>query len=237
MDPQITLGLLLSTAFATALLHTAAGPDHYLPFVLLARTNGWSYARLLFTTGLCGAGHLLSSVVIGVVALLIGSALESVESLEARRGDWAAYLLLGFGLAYFFWGLRRARKHRRHTHVHAHEDGLVHVHEHNHHGGHSHVHAQPSNNLFWWMFIIFVLGPCEPLIPQLMYPAAHGAAGWVVLVTVTFSLTTLITMLGAVSLLHFGIQRIPLGPLDRYSHALGGGAIALCACGILFLGF
>jgi ABC-type nickel/cobalt efflux system permease component RcnA len=237
MDPQITLGLLLSTAFATALLHTVAGPDHYLPFVLLGRTNGWSYPRVAITTALCGAGHVLSSVVIGMAALLAGSALAPIVDLEAQRGDWAAYLLLGFGLAYCVWGLRRARKHQRHTHVHVHEDGVVHVHEHNHHGGHSHVHAQPSSNLFWWLFIIFVLGPCEPLIPQLMYPAARGDAFWVVLVTLTFSLTTLATMLGAVSLLHFGVQRIPLGPLERYSHALGGGAIAFCAFGILFLGF
>ena len=236
MNDPLTLSLLLSTAFATALLHTAAGPDHYLPFVLLARSNRWSYLRLLGTTTVCGMGHVLSSVAIGVIALVVGSAIEPVEALESQRGDWAAYLLLGFGLAYFFWGVRRARQGRRHTHAHVHENGTVHVHEHDHHGGHSHVHAEPSSNWFWWMFIIFVLGPCEPLIPQIMYPAAHGAAAWVLLVTVTFSLTTIATMLAAVSLLHFGIRQVPLGPLEQYSHALGGGAIALCACGILFLG-
>ena len=47
----------------------------------------------------------------------------------------------------------------------------------------------------WALFIIFVFGPCEPLIPVLMYPAAH--ANWlaVTAVCLAFGLATIGTML------------------------------------------
>ena len=41
-------------------------------------------------------------------------------------------------------------------------------------GEHSHVHAQLPDNLTpWILFTIFVFGPCEPLIPLVMFPAAE----------------------------------------------------------------
>jgi len=54
------------------------------------------------------------------------------------------------------------------------DGGSAHGHKHAHHGSHAHVHEEGSgaNITPWALFIIFVLGPCEPLIPILMYPAA-----------------------------------------------------------------
>jgi threonine/homoserine/homoserine lactone efflux protein len=78
--------------------------------------------------------------------------------------------------------------------------------------------------------LIFIFGPCEPLIPVLMYPAAEGSWWGVALVALVFAAATLATMLAVVLLARQGLARIPLGGIERYSHALAG--LALVACGL-----
>jgi hypothetical protein len=43
----------------------------------------------------------------------------------------------------------------------------------------------------WALFIIFILGPCEALIPLFMYPAAQNSNGVVIMVAIVFGLVTL----------------------------------------------
>jgi sulfite exporter TauE/SafE len=225
------LTALASLAAALGIGHTLAGPDHYVPFLAMSRARDWSYARTMVVAGLCGVGHVLSSILLGGIGLLIGLAVGGLEWVEGIRGDVAGWLLLGFGLAYTAWGIRCAIRNRPHTHIHDHGDGTRHSHTHSHHGDHSHVHAEPRKKLTpWVLFIIFVFGPCEPLIPLLMYPAAaHGAwaALWVALV---FGACTLATMLLVVTAGYYGLRMVRLPWLERYGHALAG--LALVACGL-----
>jgi len=88
----------------------------------------------------------------------------------------------------------------------------------------------------WVLFVIFLLGPCEALIPLLMFPAATESWSVLFLVTGTFGLTTVATMLAIVFLSLEGIRmaRIPGGA--RFSHALAGITILLCGAAIQFLG-
>ncbi|MCK4944488.1 MAG: sulfite exporter TauE/SafE family protein, partial [Candidatus Aminicenantes bacterium] len=122
-----------------------------------------------------------------------------------------------------------------HTHSHAHLDGIVHEHSHDHEKEHTHVHPK-RNTTFWWLFIIFVLGPCEPLIPVLMYPAAKLNTGGVILVVLAFSLATIATMSVMVSLAYFGLKQVRFAFFERYAHALGGAIIALSGGAMIFLG-
>ena len=86
------------------------------------------------------------------------------------------------------------------------------------------------------MFTIFVLGPCEPLIPFLMYPAVESSTAGLVLISLVFGLVTIATMLGVVLLATYGFNFVRFGKLERYSHALAGAIILLSGIGILFLG-
>ena len=162
--------MLALSAAAIAFAHTVLGPDHYLPFVAMARARGWSMSRTLRITLLCGAGHLAGSVVLGLAGIALGIQLSALTWMEGIRGSLAAWMLIGFGLAYTAWGLRQAHRNRRHTHWH-HHDGITHAHEHSHHDAHAHVHqapASPKSLTPWVLFVIFILGPCEPLIPILI---------------------------------------------------------------------
>lgn len=230
--------LLMGTAATVAFVHTLLGPDHYLPFIAMAKARGWTLGKTIKVTLWCGLGHLLGSVALGFGGILLGSGLSRLVKIEALRGEIAAWMLCGLGLAYAVWGVRRALRNRPHSHWHQHDD-TVHHHEHGHSGAHAHVHdhRQDAGALApWVMFIIFVLGPCEPLIPLLMYPAATHSLPGVLAVTTVFGVVTVATMLATVVGLFAGLRRIRFQALHRYSHALAGFTLFVCGAGIAFLG-
>ena len=88
----------------------------------------------------------------------------------------------------------------------------------------------------WVLFVIFLLGPCEALIPLLMFPAATESWATLFLVTGTFGVATVATMLGLVFASLEGIQRISFPRAQRYGHALAGITILLCGVAIEFIG-
>jgi len=199
-------------------------------------------SRTSLLTFLCGLGHIAGSIVLGFVGVGLGLAVNRLELIESIRGDVAAWLLIGFGLAYFVWGLRRAYKNNPHSHgdiLHQHNHAHAHDHNHNHdHNDSTEATLDPSKKTLtpWVLFIIFVLGPCEPLIPILMYPAAKGNIFGVFMVTAVFGTVTIATMLGVVLVSAFGISFLPLSRMERYTHALAGAAICSCGLAIRFLG-
>ena len=86
------------------------------------------------------------------------------------------------------------------------------------------------------LFTIFILGPCEPLIPILMYPAAKNSIPGLLLVTGVFGSVTILTMLTIVIVSSWGLSFVRLGKLERYAHAIAGATICLSGLAIQFLG-
>ena len=229
--------LLAGTAVTIGFVHTLVGPDHYLPFIVMGEARRWSIRKTMLITFLCGLGHVLSSVVVGFIGIAAGISLSKLEFLEGFRGNIAAWLLIAFGLVWMLISLRKLYRSRKHVHTHAHADGTAHAHEHDHFSGHSHVHLADRKNLTpWILFLIFVLGPCEPLIPILMYPAAQNNFGGVVIVSLLFSATTILTMMAVVLAFRLGLSRINLRPLERWVNVIAGATIAVSGLAIQFLG-
>lgn len=229
--------VLLYTAATIAVLHTVLGPDHYLVFTAMGKAQGWSLAKTLRITTLCGLGHVISSMLIGLAGIFLGAQLATLVQIEGVRGSLAGYALLAFGLVYFAWGLKKAGRGHVHSHVHMHND-VVHAHKHAHHSDHAHVHEAGARNAItpWAIFIIFVLGPCEALIPLFMYPAAQQSAVLVAAVAIVFSLFTLLTMVACVAITTIGLDRFRLPKTGRYAHAVAGASVAVCGAMISFLG-
>ncbi len=231
--------LILSiTAVSIGFFHTLLGPDHYLPFIVMARARRWSLLKTGWVTFLCGIGHIMSSVLLGIIGAALGIAVTRLEILESFRGNLAAWALIAFGLVYFIWGLRQAIRNRPHAHLHDHIDEGDHVHTHVHNKEHLHIHnKEKSANLTpWVLFTIFIFGPCEPLIPILMYPAAKKSIFGLVWVAGIFAVVTIATMLGVVMISTFGIDLLPMKKLERYTHAIAGGTIFICGLAIQLLG-
>ncbi len=231
------IAVLCATAASIGFIHTILGPDHYLPFVVMSRARKWTPLKTAVVTLLCGAGHVASSVALGLLGIAAGIGVMKLELFEGFRGNIAAFLLIGFGLAYFVWGLRRAIKNSPHAHGHAHVHVDEHEHTHTHHDEHTHVHGEKSGKMTpWILFTIFVFGPCEPLIPILMYPAAKSGIWGTLLVAGVFASVTLATMLVVVMVGAWGLGFAGLGRLERFTHALAGGAICLSGLAIQLLG-
>lgn len=229
MTPELTI--LTFNAMAVAFIHTVIGPDHYLPFIVMSKARNWSLAKTTWITLACGIGHVASSVVLGLAGYAVGASLRRLEWIESFRGELAAWALIIFGALYAAWGLWQMKRKGPDGHTH---DHLLHLHSHNH------IHDPKTGAEIsltpWILFAIFVFGPCEPLIPLFIYPAAtNGWAGaW--LVSMAFAVVTIGSMLALVLAGRYGLNWLPAGRMARYNHVLAGSTIAIAGCTIQFLG-
>jgi hypothetical protein len=229
--------LLVGVAASVAFLHTLAGPDHYIPFLGMARAGGWSRRKSLWVTVFCGLGHVLGSAVLALLGLAAVVGAERIASIESYRGEIAAWGLIAFGLVYGVWGLRRAWRNKPHEHWHSHGTGSRHRHLHVHEAEHLHAHPAGRASLTpWVLFALFAFGPCEPLIPLLLYPAVTHTPATMIWVLATYALVTTATMVGIVWLGLLGLGSLRWRPLERYAHALAGAAVLACGLGVKFLG-
>jgi sulfite exporter TauE/SafE len=150
----------------------------------------------------------------------LGYQLSKLKAFEAFRGELTGWLIIAFGLVYLVWGLRRAVSQRKQKQVMEKLESPAKA-------------APPARRIVpWVLFVVFLLGPCEPLIPILMFPAAQMNTMSIALVAGVFGLVTIATMLGMVLLPLSGIRRIRIPALKTWGHALAGTLIILCGAGI-----
>lgn len=232
---QSEMEILIVAAISIACLHTVTGPDHYIPFIALSKARGWSLAKTIGWTIVCGCGHVWSSVVLGLGGAALGWSLSKVGWLESIRGGIAGWVMLLFGFFYGIWGLYRAWKNNPHKHFDMDEEGSIYVFEHKH--GEAIAPKERYKVTPWVMFIIFLLGPCEPMIPLLYFPAAQNSWTGMLLLILVYTIFTLLTMLVMVLLGYYGFAFLKTEKLERYMHALGGLTIFICGAGMLFLGW
>lgn len=233
MDTE--LQVLILTAITISCLHTVTGPDHYIPFIALSRVRGWKIGKTMAWTLLCGIAHVGSSVLLGLLGIGLGWSLSRISGVEDLRGGLAGWALLTFGLLYTIWGLKRAWSNKVHKHFDVYDNGEIYVYEHKH--GEIVYPQERMKVTPWVMLIIFGLGPCEPLIPLLTYPAAQHSTYGMALLIVSFTLFTLLTMTGMVLLGYYGFSVLKTSRLERYVHALGGLTILICGIGMVYLGW
>jgi sulfite exporter TauE/SafE len=221
-------GIILSlTAASIGVVHTLIGPDHSIPFVAMSRAGNWSARKTLWVTAGCGLGHVAGSVLIGLLGLAFGVVAMKLEAFESWRGDTAAWMLIAFGLAYLTWGIMQAVRKMPEAHVHVHVHGV---------GAGDAASGAATASVWtpWLLFLVFVFGPCEPLIPLLMYPAAKASPWAVAAVVVAFTLATVATMTLTVMVMRFGMSFLHLPQLIRFSHAFAGLAILVCGMLVTF---
>jgi sulfite exporter TauE/SafE len=92
-----SIALLSVTAVTIGFFHTLLGPDHYLPFIVLSQAKKWSLRKTMVITFLCGVGHVLSSVILGLIGIAVGISVGKLVSIESFRGNIAAWLFIAFG--------------------------------------------------------------------------------------------------------------------------------------------
>ena len=230
------INLLIFSALTLGFVHTLLGPDHYLPFIVISKARKWSTAKTMWVTFFSGIGHVGSSVLIGMIGIALGTSLSKLEGIEAFRGQLVAWLMFAFGVAYTLYGVYKYIRSSHHAHLPAFLMPKK-VREH-HHLPTSDEEAEKEVNITpWIIFLIFVFGPCEVLIPLLMVPAyTHSAAGMAV-ISLIFAIGTITTMMTVVYLGHKGVSLVNFNHQERYVHLLAGVVILISASGMVFLGW
>jgi len=209
-----SLWVLSVSTLSVAFLHALA-PDHWMPFAAIAKAQKWSKLKLLWITLISGIGHVGISVLFSVIGILLGFSLSRIEGAESSRGSIALWLLIGFGIAYMLWGIKKARQRN--------SDALT------------EKEAKAKTVAMWTFFAVVILGPCEPLVPLVFLGYNYGWAG-VAAVSAIFSAVTLAMMLVQSLLAYLGIQLIRGDFMERYSHAFAGLVIAFTGAFVMFAG-
>lgn len=205
--------LLISTA-SVAFLHALA-PDHWMPFSAMAKAQKWPQLKLLAITFISGIVHMGISIVFSIIAILLGFSVSKLKSIEGHRGEIALWLLIGFGVAYTVWGIKKAKEQKNKD---IDEEKL-----------------KARTVAVWTMLAVIVLGPCEPFIPIIFLGYNYGYLG-IISVCIVFSLVT-IAMMMVQSLLAFkGIALIKNDIMERYAHAFAGLVIVLTGIFVMAVG-
>lgn len=228
------LYLLYASAASLGFVHTILGPDHYLPFIVLSKARKWSSNKTMWITFLSGIGHVGSSILIGMIGIALGISLNKLEYVEAFRGEIVGWMLFAFGILYTIYGIYKYLKSSHHFHlpdflVPKRIRGLQHL----------PTEEQKEDNKKltpWILFLIFVFGPCEVLIPMLIFPAYKNSTMGMVTVALIFGIATIATMMLAVFIGHKGTSLIKFKKQEKYLHLFAGLLILISASGILFLG-
>jgi ABC-type nickel/cobalt efflux system permease component RcnA len=205
---------LVGTAAVAALAH-ALLPDHWLPYVLSAKARGMSAKQTVTMTAAGAVTHLVSTVIVGLLFALAGSAVAANVSTGLER--IVGFIVIGLGAYYLFKGWS---KYRRHHHNHMEKD----------HHGHCHSHVTVGST--YGLGIILGARPCVEAIPIFLAASTRGVFSSLAAIG-TWVLATLLAMVGIVWLSLRGLETARFAWFERNSEIVAG--IVIIAVGIIAL--
>jgi nickel/cobalt exporter len=212
------LAATLAFAAATVGALHALAPDHWVPIAAVSRARGWSLKRTARISLVCGFGHVTVSALLGVIALVSGTAV--VEAFGARVGSVAGLAMIGFGIAYAVWGARHWIMRKLHGHDHRHMD---HVHD-------------PSRTSVWALFAIYCADPCIAVVP-IVFAAAPLSRVATVAIVLVYETATIATMIGLALAARAGAGAIRGRWVERYGDSAAGGLIVATGIAVELLGW
>ncbi len=223
---------LISGAVALSALH-ALIPNHWIPFVVVGRNEGWQARTTLFATFIGGTAHLSSTVILGIVVGMVGIAF--VKTLERQYTIIAGSILVLLGAVMIFRHFRRKTSHvHLFRHVNFHKTTLSHTDNHSNliegiegtelSQGHSEAMTLSSKRgivTIGALFIMMFFSPCLELEAYYLIAVRMGWFG-VFLVSLIYYMGTVGLMLLFVYALLRGLQKLQMGFLENYEALIGG---------------
>ncbi|MDX1387670.1 MAG: hypothetical protein R3344_00660 [Acidobacteriota bacterium] len=228
----------MGSTIGLALVHTLI-PDHWLPFVLVGRSRGWSLRATAGVSGLSALIHVVLSVGLGYLAYSLGR--EAAERLGESLEQASAAILVVFGVVYAVWAWsKRGHFHPGGRWLHGKGDSKACEGSEGIHDEHLHYHADSgiirgsTRAGRYFLALIIGLNPCVLFIPLLLVSVRQGGAA-TTLVVVSYAVTTFVLMVG-LSVAGVGIKRgfAPPG-VSRFMEAASGLLIALTGVVFWFL--
>jgi hypothetical protein len=200
---QILLGSLLLSAIHALI------PNHWIPLVAIGRAEGWSRAETLATTAIAGLAHVLSTILIGIAAGLLGR--ELATRYASLATVVAPSILVGLGCFYLISDIA-GRSHHHHFETPTRRSDASRL------------------SLVASLCLGMFFSPCLEIEA---YYFTAGALGWQGILTVSL-VYLLVTVTGMVVLVDLGLRgaaRIESHFLEHHERAVTG--LLLIALGAL----
>ena len=217
-----TLVLMVSAA-TLAILHTLV-PDHELPLAMIGRAQNWTVKKMAGVTLIAGVIHVSVSMAVGVIAIVLSTALA--EQIATTAHQISGFLLVAFGLVYTILAWRR----KGHGHSHG---GLGHSHG-SKYAAHAHGRAPPGSGInvdsegkpvisgSAWIVAIVGIAPCFTLIPVLLQAIWYGPVT-ILLTMVVYAVATIGMMVILTSIALKTITFITkLAKVEKYVEIIAG---------------
>jgi nickel/cobalt transporter (NicO) family protein len=221
---QTLLTSVMLTGFGIAFFH-AALPTHWLPFVLAGRGQNWSRGKTLAVTTTAGIGHVLFTILLGVVVVWVG------QETSQWTGQVFPYIAGGVLVLVGIYYLLRHAWGRGHGHHHGDHD-----HHHDHPHDHHHEHVARAARSDWaiigGLLAMLTFSPCEGFLPVYLSGIRYGWRGFVIL-SALLAVATVAGMVILTWLTLAGLERLKLDVLERYESAILGSL--LCALGLFVM--
>ncbi len=214
--------LLVGVVAAVGVLHTLV-PDHWVPITLIARQRGWTQSQTARAALLAGAGHVLSTLAIAVVVWIAGAVAAKTF------GRWidaiTSAALVAFGLWIAVSALLEMRREAGHEHHHRHNEDEDH--------GHGRKPGAPPGKAGSRTALLLILGssPMVEGIPAFFAAGRYGP-GLIIIMSLVFAAATIATYVTLCVVSLASLERVSLGPLERYGEVMSGAFIALV--GVVF---
>lgn len=196
----MTFFLLFSGAFVLTLLHTIL-PEHWMPFILVGKVQRWKRKKTIGVAVLAATGHVLITVVLGLVVLFITE--RVLGYVEEFSKIIPSIILALIGGAYIFQGLRK---------------------------NHSHTHAPAISDTttIASLVIAFSFSPCEAVIPTFILASEIGWFAFAGL-SLTILAATILGMISVISLALYGYNKLELHWLEDHEKEIIGVMLILLA--------
>ena len=212
---------ILATGFAVAFLHGSL-PNHWLPFVLVGRRQGWSGTKTLAITAGAGLCHALITMLLGL--LLVATGMAVGDRLGPVLPYVAGAILMALGLYYL------ARNARGGGHLHLPFLGrLAPVQG---PSGEILAPALSDRSAVLGLIALLALSPCEAFLPVYLSGLRYGWAGFGVL-SLVLTGAAVASMTGLTGLSLAGVRWLGLKGTERYEGAVLG--VALVLLGVLVI--
>ncbi len=195
-----------------SLVH-AVIPNHWIPIVLLGKSEHWTFKETTMVAAVSGFAHVLSTIVIGMIIGLAG--IELAHSYEVYLSYIAPSILIGIGLFYLLQHFK---------------------------GQHSHEHVaipvekKSKRALIISLCIAMFFSPCLEVEAFYFNAATHGWAG-ILTVSAIYLALTVVSMTTLVGLGFKGMNKLNLHFLEHYEKAITGGLLIIIGIFSFFVHF
>lgn len=200
--------LLVLAVVGVGVFHTLV-PDHWVPIALMARQSGWTRRRTAVAALIAGTGHVVSTLLIGLVVWFAGVAFA--QRFGQMVSTTASLALIAFGVWIALASLREMR-------------------------GQAGEQEPSGKKVSTRLPLLFIVGssPMVEGIPA-FFAAARFGATLIIVMSVAFAIATIATYVSLCVVSAGALQQFSLGRFERYGEVISGGFIALVGLAFLLL--